>query len=221
MQAQNHFGARRAFNAQALWADRNAAIGAGFYSGANTPNIRPPRAARGWAEDGAFFFFGQFPSHLGYHAQLAVDFMGVAMETQIVDVGVGLIEICNLFAGEIGREAALPELMLALDFSFCLGRWGIKEADVVELERRAELGEGLGILGEENGVIIDIDLKRASVGQEALMEETSDEAMRPIARARRSGNAANDAPGHAGVWLGWNGRSHSPSPSASPGRGRA
>ena len=171
MLAQNHFGTRRAFNAQALWADGNAAIGAGFYRGTNTPDIRPPRAARGWAEDGAFFFFGQLPSLLGDHAQLAVDFLGVAMEPQIVNVGVGLIEFGNLFAGEIGREAALPELVLALDFSLCLGRWGIKEADVVELERRAELGEGLGILGEENGVIIHVDLQRASVGQESDREE--------------------------------------------------
>jgi hypothetical protein len=61
--------------------------------------------------------------------------------------------------------------MFALDFSFGLGRWGIKEADVVELERRAKLGECLGILGEENGVIINVDLQRASVGQESDREE--------------------------------------------------
>ena len=49
MEAENHLGARRMFEAQALSADGNAAIRADLESGADTPNIRPPRAARGWA----------------------------------------------------------------------------------------------------------------------------------------------------------------------------
>ena len=76
-----------------------------------------------------------------------------------------------MFAGEIRWESALPELVLALDFSFGLRRWGIQETNVVELEGPAELGQGVGILGEKDGVIIDVDLQRLAVDQESGGEE--------------------------------------------------
>lgn len=171
MEAQNYFGARGAFDTQALSADWNTPIGAGFEGGANAPNIRPPRATGGWAQDGTFFLFGQIPGMLRDHAQLAMGFMGVAMETQRVDMRIGNIDISNLFAGEIGREAALPKKVLALDFSLCFGCWSIKETDVIKLESPTELGQRVGIFSEENGVIIDVDLQRASVGKEGSRQE--------------------------------------------------
>ena len=85
--------------------------------------------------------------------QFPMDLMNVAMQPQSVDVWVGGFNLGNLFAGEIGWESALPELVFAFDLSFGLGRRGIKEADVVELERPAQLGYRVGILGEENGVV--------------------------------------------------------------------
>src|ERR1039458_5627377 len=93
------------------------------------------------------------------------------MESQSVNVGVGGFDLGNLFAGEIGREPALPELVFALDFALGLRGWGIQEADVVELERPAELGQRVGILGEKDGVIIDVDLQRSAVDQESGGEE--------------------------------------------------
>ena len=95
-----------------------------------------------------------------------MDFVDVAMEPQSLDVWVGRFDLGDLFAGEKGWEPALPELVLALDFPLGLGRWGIKEANVVKLEGRAELGQGVGILREKDGVIIDVDLERTPVGQE-------------------------------------------------------
>ena len=53
---------------------------------------------------------------------------------------VGDFDLCNLFAGEIGWESALPELVFPLDFSLGLGRGSVPEANVVELERPAQLG---------------------------------------------------------------------------------
>ena len=88
---------------------------------------------------------------LGEHTQFTMDFMDVAMEAQSVDMRVGDIDISSLFAGEIGREAALPEKVLALDFSLCFGCWSIKETDVIELESPTELSQCFGIFGEENG----------------------------------------------------------------------
>ena len=171
MEAQNHFGAPRMFEAVALGADGNTAIGADFDRGANTPNIRPPRTSGDGAQDGTFFFLGTVPSLLWSHAQFAVGFVGVAMKPQSVDMGIGVFDLGDVFAGEIGREPALPELVFALDFSLGLGRWGIKETNVIELEGRAELGERIGILGEEHGVIIDVDLQRSAVSQESGGEE--------------------------------------------------
>jgi hypothetical protein len=97
--------------------------------------------------------------------------MGVAMEPQGVDVSVRLLEFGDLFAGEIGWEALLPELVFALDFAFGLGGWSIKETNVVEFQSRAQLGERLWVLSEEDAVIIDIELEWASIGQEGGGEE--------------------------------------------------
>jgi len=81
-----------------------------------------------------FSFWARFPACWGSHAQFAVGFVGVAMKPQSVDMGIGVFDLGDVFAGEIGREPALPELVFALDFSLGLGRWGIKEANVVEFE---------------------------------------------------------------------------------------
>src|SRR5258708_1631095 len=93
------------------------------------------------------------------------------MEAQSVDVGVGLFEFADLFAGEVGGETVFPKLVLAFDFAFGLRRWSIKEANVVELQGRAQLGESFWVLSEEDAVIIDIELEWASVGQEGGGEE--------------------------------------------------
>ena len=100
-----------------------------------------------------------------------MNFVGVAMKSQIVDVRVGGLDVGNLFAGEIRWESALPELMLSLHFALGLRRWSIKKTNVVELERPAKLGQRLGILGEKDGVIIDIDLERPPVTEESGGEE--------------------------------------------------
>ena len=115
MEAENDFGAWRTFDAEAVGADGDSAVGPDLERRADAPNIRPPRAARSWAQHGAFFFYGLFPSALRGHAQFAVGFAGVAMQSQSVDVGVGQVEFGDLFAGEIGWESALPELVFALD----------------------------------------------------------------------------------------------------------
>ena len=171
MEAEDYLGAWGSLDAQALGADRHTAVGADLECRAETPNIRPPRAARGGAQDGALFLFGEFPGLFRGHAQFAMGFVGVAMESQSVDVRVGGFDLGNVFAGEIGREPPLPELVFALDFALGLRGWGIKEADVVEPEGPAELGQRVGILREEHGVIIDVDLQRSAVDEESGGEE--------------------------------------------------
>ena len=108
---------------------------------------------------------------LGSHAQFAMGFVTIAMEPQSLDVGVGSFHVGDLFAGEIGGKSALPELVLTFDLSFGLGRRGIKEADVVELEGPAQLGERVRILSEEDAVIIDVDLQRSPVEKKGRRQE--------------------------------------------------
>ena len=48
MEAEYDGGALGMLQAQALCADGNASIGADLEGGSNAPNIRPPRASRGW-----------------------------------------------------------------------------------------------------------------------------------------------------------------------------
>ena len=85
--------------------------------------------------------------------------------------GLATCDFGDLFAGEVGGQPALPELMFAFDFAFGLGRGGIAETDVIELERPAQLGQGVGIVGEKDAVVIDVDLERAAVGQEGGGQE--------------------------------------------------
>ena len=134
VEAENDLGAWGMFQAQALGADRNASIGADHEGGSNAPNVRPPRAARGWAEHGTLFFFGQVPGPLWSKTKFAVDFVSVTMVTQIIDMRVGFQQLGDAFTGKVGREAILPELVFALDFAFGMGCGSIKETNVIELE---------------------------------------------------------------------------------------
>ena len=127
MEAQHLFGPSGMLDIEALGADGNTAIGADFDGGANAPNTRPTSTSEGWAQDGSLFFVGAVPGLLWSHAQFAMGFVKVAMESQSVDVwvfpssnpyarrradsspaigGVGIIEenadfevACRLFAG--------------------------------------------------------------------------------------------------------------------------
>lgn len=97
--------------------------------------------------------------------------MDVAVESQSVDVWIGGFDIGDLLTGKIGWEPMLPELMLALDFPFGLRSWSIQETNVIELERPAQLGQCVGVFGEEHGVVIDVDLQRAAVEEEGGGQE--------------------------------------------------
>ena len=68
MEAEDYLGAWGSLDAQALGADRHTAVGADLECRANTPNMGPPRASRGWAQDGAVFLLGEFPGVLWGHA---------------------------------------------------------------------------------------------------------------------------------------------------------
>jgi hypothetical protein len=96
---------------------------------------------------------------LGFQVEFAMEFMLIAMEAQVGDVRIGLSEIGNIFAGEVGGEAVLPALMFAFDFAFGLGRGCVEEAHAMEAPGLAELGQGVGNLGEEEGVEVHVEFE--------------------------------------------------------------
>jgi hypothetical protein len=166
VEAENDFRALGIFKSNALGSDRNAAIGTDLDVGSKAPNIRPPGAFGCGSHHGTLFFFCQIPGALRGLLKFAVGFVGVMVQAQSVDVGVGVLKFCDHFAGKIGWETPLPELVFAFDFAFGLRGWGIKKANVVELESGAKLGEGVGSMSEKDGVIIDVKLEWATVGDE-------------------------------------------------------
>ena len=97
--------------------------------------------------------------------------MADLLVAQLLDMAVGLFEIGDLFAGKIGRESFLPELMFAFDFAFGLGSRSIQETNVIKLESPAQLGKCLGCLREKDAVIIHIELQGSAVGQKSCRQE--------------------------------------------------
>ena len=121
MKTQDELGAGRFFQAEALRADGHASIRADFEGGAHTPDIRPPRAAWDRTEGRPVFFFGLIPGPLRGLAQLPMDFVRIVMGPQPVDRRIGRGDFADFFAGEIGGQPPLPELVFAFDFAFGLG----------------------------------------------------------------------------------------------------
>ena len=75
-------GAAGALDAQACGADGDASIGSDFDLGAEAPDVGPPGAVWGGAEDGAFFLEREVPGGLRGGAQFAVAFGGVVVDAE-------------------------------------------------------------------------------------------------------------------------------------------
>ena len=58
--------------------------------------------------------------------------------------GVGLVNVGDLFTGEVSGQAFLPEEVTAFDFAFGLRGWGVTKADAVEVQSLTQLGQSVG-----------------------------------------------------------------------------
>ena len=72
---------------------------------------------------------------------------------------VGLIEVGDVFAGEVGGQALLPEEVRAFDFAFGLRGGSLAEGNAIEVKGSAQLGEGVWDMGEEEAVEVDVDFQ--------------------------------------------------------------
>lgn len=169
--AEDELGGGRGLDTEELSADRHASIGADFDRGPHAPDEGPPVTARDGTQDAAFLLLGQIPGALRFHVQFPVNLVLVAMKAQVPDVKVGLVDVGDLFTGEVSGQALLPEEVAAFDFAFGLRGWGIAETDAIEVQCLAQLGQGMGIMGKEQAVKIDVDLQRQAILDEGGGQE--------------------------------------------------
>jgi len=88
-EATDDMGARRRGQGQALGAGGDFAVVSDADAGLLTPDIRPPRAVWGGANDGAFFGQGLLVGGQRGTAQFAVDFLFISVRDQLVQELVG------------------------------------------------------------------------------------------------------------------------------------
>ena len=61
-----------------------------------------------------------------------MDFVLVAVPTQVVEMPVGLVQVADRLAGEIGGKPLLPEQVFAFDLALGLGRERVmRDADLL------------------------------------------------------------------------------------------
>lgn len=65
----------------------------------------------------------------------------------------------------------MPVVVAAFDFTFGLRGWGVEEFDAVEVEGRAELGEGVRVVGVEEGVVVHVKSQGQSVSLKGAGKE--------------------------------------------------
>jgi len=93
------------------------------------------------------------------------------MESEFLEQGIGGFRGTDVLGGEEAGEAALPVEVLSLDLA--LGLWGssVAKADAIEVEGGTELGEGVGTLGKEDAVAVDVEFERQAVFAKSRREE--------------------------------------------------
>jgi len=93
------------------------------------------------------------------------------MSEQLLEQGIGATQFEDLVGGQEWGQAFLPVIVAAFDLAFGLGGRGVAQGDAIEVERGAQLGEGVGVMGVEEGVVVDVEGQRQAVGLEGLGEE--------------------------------------------------
>lgn len=165
-EAADDGGARRGGNGLALGTDGNFAVVTDPDAGSLAPNVRPPGTVGIGPENRTFFGEGLLVGGAGRHAEFAMDFVLVGVGHELVEEEVGTGEFDDLVYSQEGNEAFLPVVMAAFDFTLGLGRGRVAQLDAVEVEGRAELGEGVGVVGVEKGMVVHIEGQGQAVGLE-------------------------------------------------------
>ena len=207
-------GAGWSVNGVTLRADGDFAVVADADAGLLAPDVGPPRAVGGGADDGAFFGEGLLVGGVGSLAEFAMDFVLVGVGQERVEELVGPGQFDDVVGGQEWDEPFLPVVVAAFDFAFGLWGWGIEELDAVEVEGRAELGEGVEVVSIEEGMVVHVQrqgqaVSLKSAGQEVEVSEQGFGGVETCASVEAGGVVEDfqqdllvGAAGQPGVWRG-------------------
>ena len=170
-QAADDGRAGRGGNGMTLVVNGDFAIIADADMGALAPNIGPPGTGGGGAQNRAFFRQGQVASRVRGGAEFAVDFVLVGVGKQLVEQVVGPAEFEDLVGGQERGQTFLPVVVTAFDFTFGLRSGGVAQGDPIEVEGGAQLGEGVGVVSVEEGMVVHVEGQGQAVGLESAGEE--------------------------------------------------
>lgn len=202
VEAQHDLGLRWFFDPEPLGADGDAAIGADLDLGAHAPDVRPPGTTGRRTQGGAFFFFGEVPGALRRLAQLAMNFMGVAMVAQGVDMLVGLGQIGDFFTGKIRRVRPFFNGVLIGGLATAAVAWLLVQQAKKnpEAQQRFEQASGeatdaAGAAIYETGQALKAKLDTLDLTPEQIREELARSGKVVRNRARTLVNQVSDAAG--------------------------
>jgi hypothetical protein len=97
--------------------------------------------------------------------------MLIGVRDELIEQMIGTHQLDNAFGGQEWHQAFLPVVMAAFDFAFGLGRGRVEQFDPVEVESLAELGEGIWVVGVEEGVVVHIERQGQAVDLEDAGKE--------------------------------------------------
>ena len=170
-QAADDRAARGRLDALALEGNGDFAVVAHAHRSALAPDMGPPRAGRDGPQDRALFGQGLLASGVGSGTQFAVDFVLIGVRQELVEQLVGACQFQDGVGCQQGRQAFLPVVVAAFDFTFGLRGGGVAQGDTVEVEGRAQLGEGVGSVGEEKRMVVHVEGQRQAMSGEGSGQE--------------------------------------------------
>ena len=121
-QAADDFGTGRGVNGLAQGADGDHAVIADADAGLLAPDIGPPGTGGGGTEDGTVLSQGLGAGGLWGGAQLAMDFVLIGMEPELLQQAIGIFQVQDVLSGQERGQAFLPVVVAAFDFAFGVGR---------------------------------------------------------------------------------------------------
>ena len=137
-------------------ADGDFAVVTDADAGLLAPDVWPPGAVGSGTDDGAFFCEGLWVGGVGCLTEFAVDFVLIGVGQEWGEELVGPDQFDDVVGRQERDEAFLPVVVAAFDFAFGLWGGGVEEFDAVEMEGRAELGEGVRVVRVEEGVVVHV-----------------------------------------------------------------
>ena len=104
--------------------------------------------------------------------------MLVGVEQELVEQAIGPVQFEDVLGCQEWGQTFLPVVVTAFDFAFGLRSGRVVQGDSVEVQSRSQLGQSLRRVGEEKGVIVDIEgqgqaLSQKSAGQKVEVSEQS------------------------------------------------